>query len=143
MNKLTALFYSNEIKELLGELDLLWKKYDSKEFNTSNTVSCVGILKPPITKQVDRDKKQIKNVIKSGTSAKVIALTLVANLAGDLAESGQYHLYRGVLNPLAGGVALKKVYIDIIDQLIDMSEITKETGERNKKQVFENIQTVG
>lgn len=143
MNKLIVLFYPKEIKELLGELDSLWSKYDSQEFNTLELTSCVGILKPLINNQISKDKKKIREVIKMGTSPKIIALTMVANLAGDLAESGQFHLYRGVLNPMTGGEALIKVYNDIIEQLVDIGEITKETGKRNKNQIIENIKTVG
>ncbi len=72
-----------------------------------------------------------------------MALTMIANLAGDWLETGKYHMYRGVLNPLTGGESLLRVYNGTVDRLEEVGEISKDDAERNKKQLLDNIKSNG
>ena len=91
MNRLQLLFYPKEVQHLILELDLLWKKYDSDEF--MSTTSCVPILKPQIDLAIKKNKSDIANVLRNGTKPSIMALTMIANLAGDWLETGKYHIY--------------------------------------------------
>jgi len=80
--------------------------------------------------------------INQGITLTQIVLTTIANVSGDMAESGKYHIYRGVLNPMHG-VGLIKIYNSAIDELVSRGIIDKSSGEAEIKGLLNNIKNVG
>jgi hypothetical protein len=68
-------------------------------------------------------------------------LTTIANVTGDLVESGEYHVYRGVL--MDHGKELLKLFDAVVDELIKMKVIDSHDGKEQKAAIRENIKTVG
>ncbi len=66
----------------------------------------------------------------------------IANIAGDQVESGQYHLYRGILNPLGPGKEFLKLFDIAVDELVRLG-MDNDRGEKQKEQIRKNIQTAG
>lgn len=69
------------------------------------------------------------------------AITSVFNRCGDCLESGQYHLYRGVLN--TEGQEYLKVYQFLESQLLNRGIATQEWLDKNRSILFSNINSVG
>ncbi|WP_353892260.1 hypothetical protein PRVXH_001592 [Proteinivorax hydrogeniformans] len=81
------------------------------------------------------------DMINNGTDTRMWIYGLVSNIAGDYAESGRYHLHRGVLNPV--GRDLLKIYDGTVDYLSDMKFICIKNAILQKKQIRKNIENIG
>lgn len=69
--------------------------------------------------------------------------SMIANAAGDLVESGKYHVYRGVLDPLRGGKDLLRIYDKAVDEMVREGASGAEFAAEQKAIIRENIKTVG
>lgn len=58
-------------------------------------------------------------------------------------ESGQYHIYRGVLNPMGPGKDLPMMFDATYDELVQMKAIASDYAEQQKAALRENIKGVG
>jgi len=121
------------IKIVEGELEYLKLKYNSAIFD---------VLIARIMRVLNKNAHEFEQKVKAGRfNARHYTYSALANLTGDMAESGQYHIYRGVLDDQ--GQTLLQIFNDSTDYLIENNEITKEFGERQKQQVLINIRSVG
>lgn len=68
---------------------------------------------------------------------------MIANISGDTVGSGQYHIYRGVLNPIGPGQNLLKILDSAMDELVRLGDTDKENAETQKKATRENTRKVG
>ena len=134
MNILNKVIKPAEIKEAYEILNNLEGNFSSNAFH---------LIKEPIKKTLNKHPKEIVELIKKGQSVKEWVLSAIANLSGDFIESGQYHLYRGVVNPMGPGGELIKIYNKAIDKLVEMDSVTAEEAEVQKSVLQENITTVG
>jgi hypothetical protein len=71
------------------------------------------------------------------------ALYGIINLTGDLLEAGNYHIYRGVLNPMGSGPDLLKLYDFGVDLLVQKGLIDKGRADGEKNGLRQNIKNVG
>lgn len=67
----------------------------------------------------------------------------ITNVAGDLVESGNYHIYRGVLNPMGPGEELVEIFDMAVDKLVEMRVLDTERAKKEKSTLRENIKGVG
>jgi len=69
----------------------------------------------------------------------------VGNIAGDMLESGKYHIYRGVLNPISLGPDLLKIFDASYDELLKIKakDIDTEYANKQKATLRQNIQRMG
>jgi hypothetical protein len=75
---------------LLDELKLAEKEFNNNSFYVIREIMINGI---------NRQHKEIIDLLnKTGESPRELIYSVIGNKAGDLLESGQYHVYRGVLN---------------------------------------------
>jgi len=84
-------FSKKEVKEALGILEEASKEFGSGGFD---------LVKEYVEKSILSDTKQFLDVVRKGRSVRKYVYSMIANTSGDLAESGHYHIYRGVLNPM-------------------------------------------
>lgn len=70
-------------------------------------------------------------------------IVTVGNIAGDHAESGKYHVYRGALNPIGPGEGFVKIFDEMLNELTRLGTHGAEKAERIKASLRECIETVG
>ena len=68
---------------------------------------------------------------------------MIANTSGDMVESGQYHIYRGVLNPMGPGEDLLNIFDSAMDELVKLGDIDEKNAQVQKEALRKNIQGVG
>ena len=124
---------NSEVKEVTEILNEAEEKFGT-DFN---------IVREYVEKGLDANKDQFSELIQKGGSVRKYIYTVIVNVSGDLAESGQYHIYRGVLNPMGPGENLLKIFDSAMDELVKLGETNKEHAEAQKKAIRENIKSVG
>ncbi len=68
---------------------------------------------------------------------------LIANISGAMAESGHYHICRGILTPIGPGKDLLKTYDSAMDELVHLGVTSPEEAAERKKSIRKNIQSMG
>ena len=131
---LKKLFAPKEIRGVLGVLDEAECRFDCPAFKMIRNI---------IEKAVLANSNGVAKKIRDGLSPRQSAYSMIANIAGDHVESGQYHIYRGVLNPMGIGEDLLKIFDAAVDEMVTISAVDKEYAEKQKKGIRENIKTVG
>jgi hypothetical protein len=76
------------------------------------------------------------------TSAKQVIYTAVAERSGNLAGSGEYHLYRGILHPF-GGDRLPGIQKRALDELVKLSTITNDDATEIRRLLDVDIASAG
>lgn len=109
------------------------------------TLDCEAL--PIVKAEIDKVLRQHPDVLKkqfdNGLSPRQWAYTAIVNVSGDLLESGEFHLYRGVLDPIKHGSSLLTLYDSAMDELIKMGAITPDSASTEKKALRENLASVG
>jgi hypothetical protein len=70
-------------------------------------------------------------------------VSALARGAAAYAESGQYHVCRGTLNPTGPGEGFVRIFDAMVDEETRMGLHTPEGAERMKASLRESIKTVG
>lgn len=124
-----------EVEEAFEILDEATDKFGS-EFD---------LVREQIEKMLNlnSDTKQFIDVVRKGRTVRKYIYSTIANISGDMVESGQYHIYRGVLNPMGPGENLLKIFDAAMDELAKLGDTDTENAEKQKKAIRENIKSVG
>ncbi len=132
------IFGSNEVRAILGILDEANYKFNNKTFEE--------IVRPKIEKSIISNPQKVKQIIEK-IPPREWTYGIIANISGDLLESGKYHIYRGVLasdfDGIGHGKDLLKIFDEATDELSKIGNITNEFAEKQKSQLRENIKDVG
>jgi bifunctional DNA-binding transcriptional regulator/antitoxin component of YhaV-PrlF toxin-antitoxin module len=134
MGLLRRLFVPKEVKITLNLLDGLKSEFDSEAFQ---------IIHSQIEKGILSDCKKVVAKLRAGISPTHFIYTAIANIAGDHAESGNYHIYRGVINPMSPGNDFTSLFNMAIDRLQQSGAISEKEAEEQKTGLRNNIKTVG
>jgi len=134
MNFLKKLFPPKEVKEAIGMLEEAEREFSSKDFH---------LVKGYIEKVLRSQPDKFVEIIKQGETPRQWIYSTISNIAGDLVESGNYHIYRGVINPMGPGNELLKIYNKAIDKLVEMKVLDNERAKKEKDALQENIKSVG
>jgi hypothetical protein len=134
MGLLGKIFPSLEVKAVRGVLDETAERFQSQAFH---------LVRGEIEKYIDKYQKEIITSVKSGISPRQIIYAAIANIAGDQLESGQHHLYRGILNPLGVGADLLQLYDTAIDELVLIKALDAPRGQEEKAAIRKNMRDVG
>ncbi len=132
--EIKKLFSKKEVKEAIEILEEAHQKFGSRGFD---------LVKEYVEKLILSDNKQFIDAIRKGHSARKYVYSMIANVSGDMVESGHYHIYRGVLNPMGPGEDLLKIFDSAMDELVKLGDTDKQNAEKQKEAVRENIQNVG
>jgi hypothetical protein len=122
-----------EIKEALEILDSATNKF-GPTFN---------IVKEQIKKDINSDTKQFLDVVQGGRTVRKYIYSQISNISGDLVESGHYHIYRGVLNPMGPGKELLKIFDIATDELVKLGDHDEKYAKEQKETIRENIKSMG
>jgi len=125
---------SSEAEEALGLLVELAEFYEP---------AAIDLVVERIRKLILSEPDEFAKIIRRGTPVRQWVFSAVANAAADLVESGQYHIYRGVLDPLGPGESLLEIFDEATDELCSLGAVDSEFAVRQKKGVRENLKEVG
>ncbi len=101
------------------------------------------LIHEEINSRLFKFSKQFDEAAKD-TKIEQIVYATIGEIAGDLAESGRFHIYRGVFDPSTGiGEDLLKIYDDSADKLVQMGAIDKDFAKRQKSTLRNRIKQVG
>ncbi len=79
--------------------------------------------------------------INTGLSVHWAVYSMLANTAGDLLESGHYHIWRGELNPM--GNDLLQLFDAAVDEGVRLGAIDKDQAQTQKSALRMSIAEVG
>jgi|AntAceMinimDraft_16_1070373.scaffolds.fasta_scaffold49595_2 hypothetical protein len=127
-------FDKKEVKKAIGILEEASQEFGRGGFD---------LVKEYIEKIILSNASQFIDIIQKGRSVRKYVYSIIANTSGDMVESGQYHIYRGVLNPMGPGEDLLKIFDAAVDELVRLGETDAETAKKQKAVVRENIEDVG
>lgn len=127
-------FSKKEVKEALRILE-----------EENNKWVCAGfdLVKSYVEKSILSHTRQFLDDVRKGRSIRKYVYATIANISGDMVESGQYHIYRGVLNPMGPGEDLLKIFDSAIDELVILGDLDKEYAQEQKQEIRKSIQDVG
>ncbi|HUU19256.1 MAG TPA: hypothetical protein VMW72_19050 [Sedimentisphaerales bacterium] len=132
-----------------GEIQTSFSKKEVKEalriLEEENNKFGAGfdLVKSYVEKSILSDTKQFIDVVRKGRSVREYLYSTIANISGDMVESGQFHIYRGVLNPMGPGEDLLKIFDSAIDELVILGDIDEENAHEQKELIRKNIHDVG
>lgn len=126
------IFSSEEAQVVIRITEDACRKFDNKTFEK--------VIKPKIDKSVRQNPKKLKEIIKKIPPREWV-YSIIANISGDLLESGTYHIYRGLL--MEEGEDLLKIFDEATEELVRIGSIEKGWAENQRRQLRENIKTVG
>lgn len=129
-------FAPKEVKAALGALDEAEYRFQTEAFK---------MVRHVIEKSIFANPDALVRVIResSGRAPREWVYSQIGNVAGDMLESGQYHIYRGVLNPMGPGEDLLKMFDAAYDELLQMKAVDADYANEQKAALRRNIQGVG
>ena len=128
------LFLEKEIKAVLGVLDEL--DFEFSEFLHFNDVRSLA------EKIILKNQHDIIRIMREqNISPRRTACSWINNVSGDILESGQYHVYRGVLSPV--GDAYLKIFDRSTELLSQVGDMSEEQAREHKQGMRNRIQKVG
>ena len=134
MRILRRIFAPKEVRIVLGVLDEVGFEFDCEAFR---------MLRNRIDDAFLRDYSKAVSAVEEGISPRQQVYFAIADLAGDYLESGQYHLYTGVLNLLGPGEDLLRLVDVSVDKLVQNGAIDDGDAKAQKAAIREGIENVG
>ena len=132
MKFLKKILASKEVKAALGVLDEAELSLDSGEWQlVRGRIENIILARPT----------DFTRVIQKGADPRVWVYSAIANFAGDCAESGEYHIYRGVLGP--SGKTFLRIFRAAVDELTRLGNMDAEFAAKQKTAIWKNIETAG
>lgn len=132
MNIIRRRFTSNEVKDALEILDEIKTEFDCATYQ---------IVRGKLEDDFLADNKEVVALVKQGVSPRVQVYNAITNLAGDLVESGHYHVYRGVLDTV--GEELLRLFDLATDELVQLGTIDAKFAKKQKAELRKSIKSVG
>lgn len=127
------IFEPKEIKMFRAGLDKLEKRLGSS--------SSFDRVRRVIEADLKVSRKEYMTAISNAKDPESIAANSVGNVSGDFVESGQLHVYRGVLSP--AGENMLDLYIRTTKFAVDQGDLEEEIYEANLKTIKSNIKSIG
>ena len=101
------------------------------------------LVKSYVEKSILSDTQQFIDVVRQGRPVREYVYSKIANISRNMVESGQFHIDRGVLNPMGLGEELLKIFDLAIDKLVILGDIDKESAQEQKELIRKNVLDVG
>lgn len=131
---LLKIFDINEVNNIFNIIGELEKRFDDQAFKT---------VMYHFNEFVILNSNKIEQVVPKGISFQAFTYGTLCNISGDLLESGNYHLYRGLLNPLGPGEELLKIFDESLEALEKNKIITMDLVKEQKLALRKNIENMG
>ena len=143
MKTIKRILAPKEVKVALNVLDKLSLELQTEAFETGRSMEAFETVHRQIENTMLGDCKKVVSKVKEGISPRLLVYFAIANLAGDHLESGAYHMYRGVLNPLGLGYDFLRLFNMAVDTLLKESAISEKEAEEQKATIRECMKNVG
>jgi len=144
---LKKFFLHKEVKTALDILDKADREFYNRDYKLIRghieRSRVFQLIRDHIEKILFAHSNEFSEKIRQGASPCHWVYRTIANVAGDLVESGNYHIYRGVLNPLEPGEELVEIFDMAVDKLVEMKVLHPEQAKKEKGTLRENIKSVG
>jgi hypothetical protein len=134
MSIISRLFQSKELREFNKLLSQLKIEFNNPSFD---------VIGERLSKWALDNPKDLKEMMDKDINHELWINGHVANYSGDLVCSGEYHMYRGVLNPVGHGENLLRLFDDSTDFAYNKGEFDKAFADEQKKCVRIGLQQVG
>ena len=134
MKSLKRRFAPREVQDALDVLDEVGLEFDCEAFQR---------VRKPIEDKFLRHHNGVISSVEKGISPRQQVYFAIANLTGDYLESGEHHLYRGVLNPLGPGGDLLRLFDAATDRLLQSGAIDDKVATTAKAGIRESIKSMG
>ena len=135
MKLLKKLFTPKELRLVLGLLDEAEHKFNYPAFK---------IVRDDVEKLLAEVADDIAGLIRNGDmTPRQCLYSSIATISENHVSSGQYHLHRGVLNPMGMGDDLLKIFDGASDELKIMGFVDEKETKERKDDVREQIKHVG
>ena len=131
---LKKLFAPKEVRLVFGLLDEASHKFGYSSFE---------LVRGLVERYTLDNTAEITKSVRNGIPPRTILYAAIANYSGDLIASGQYHMYRGVLNPMGKGGDLLAIFDGSIDEMNNMGAIDDREADEQKSGIREQIKMVG
>ena len=125
-------FAPNEVKDALEILNEIGNQFDCEAFQIVG-----GILEDNFL----ADNNEVVALVKRGVSPRMQVYNAITNLAGDMVESGQYHIYRGALNTM--GQDLLRLFDLATNNLVQLGTIDIKFAKKQKTNLRKSIKSMG
>lgn len=130
----TASRQKPEIQEALRVFDEAARTFGKGGFDLVRTKAERILLEDPAP---------FVDAVRKGWSVRKCIYTSIANISGDMVESGQYHIGRGVLNSMGLGKDLLNIFDSALDELVRLGARSKEKAQERKQGIRRNIEEIG
>ena len=120
-----VLFAPKEVRAALGVLDEA--EYSFCRTGPYSRSAAFDLVKPYAERFILAASR-----LPDGISPREHVYNLIANYAGDLVESGTYHIRRGHLDPNGPGDALYNLFCEAIDELVRIGAMDSDYAEEQR-----------
>jgi hypothetical protein len=125
-----------EVREVLRALDEAEHRFQTEAFKMVRHEIEESMIKNP-----DALVQMIRKTV--GWTPLEWVYSQIGNIAGHILESGEYHIYTGVLNPMGPGKDLLKMFDAAYDELVRMKAVDADYANEQKVALRRNIQAIG
>jgi hypothetical protein len=126
-----------EISACMRELEAL-----EDEMSASFVTAGFERVRREAKKYVDAKRDQHVELLRSGkVTPRIVALILSRNIAGHLALSGQFHVYRGALG--IEGESLRDIYLHAVNELERMGYVDAAQSAADRKAMRDGVADCG
>lgn len=103
------------------------------------------ILRDKLEKDIRSNPEALVRVLEEveGRTAREFVYSWLGNFAGNFLESGDYHVWRGVLMPGTPCDDFLAIFDSTLDELVHMKSIDSKFAEKQKRQLRANIKSNG
>lgn len=135
MNLIKKIFPDSnpEVKSCLQALDEITSEFDDFSFKS--------LVKPQVINCLKDVDKTVYSIREDKMNPRTAIFLLISNITGDMLSSGEYHVYRGVLNMT--GNELLKVFYYAVKKLEESGFHSAEDAEKDREWVRNQIKTMG
>lgn len=136
MRIFTNIFRAPEIKAAQAAVEEAAYKYPTDAFR---------LVRIELDKLIRENADDIVRTIREsrGRTPREWVYCQIGNIAGDMLETGEYHIYRGVINPLGPGKDLLAMHDSTCDELVLMKAIDQVIADDQKTSLRRNLNNVG
>jgi len=103
------------------------------------------IVKCTVEKQVSTDPRRVERYIidntAKGITPRIWVISCFCNLSGDLVESGNYHIYRGMLS--LTGTGLLYIFKKTSEMLVELGSVDRDFANTQFLEICKNIARCG
>jgi hypothetical protein len=148
MRSIKKLFAPKEVKQTLEILDEAGNRFQEYQARAGGREllfmsDAYKIVRDVVEDRIFLDPHEFAQYVKNRRDPLLFVYGAIANTAGDLLETGQYHIHRGFLNPLGPGPALLHIFDIAIDTLVQMNDVEPEFADEQRANLRKNIQGAG